>query len=65
MIYRTYHFICNNCSHCGSFVGGISQARDKGWAVGRDRNTCYCPTCAPMYRSVGCKGQLRKVYMLK
>lgn len=65
MIYRTYHFICNNCSYCGSFVGGISQARDKGWAIARDRNTCYCPTCAPMFRNVGCNGQPRKVYLLK
>ena len=65
MIYRTYYFQCSNCGCETTFAGGISHARGYGWAVARDRYTCYCSACAPMFRSVGCKGQPRKVYQLK
>ncbi len=65
MIYRTYQFVCDDCLAHQTFVGGISQARKNGWAIAIDRNTCYCPTCAPMYRNIGCKGQPRKAYLLR
>lgn len=53
MIFRTYVFVCEDCSNDELFIGGIAQARQEGWAVARNRQTCYCPNCAPARRNVG------------
>lgn len=37
----------------------IAYARKVGWAIGRDRKTCYCPNCAPHRRHVGKLGTRR------
>lgn len=53
MIFRTYVFVCEDCFADELFIGGIAQARRAGWAVGRNRQDCYCPKCAPARRNVG------------
>ena len=52
-----------NCDHKGcdkkahfktdSLVSAIDEAREQGWAVCRDRKTCYCPKHASWHRNVG------------
>lgn len=42
-----------NCDHCKKTTDKFKnhqEARKKGWAIARDRKTCYCPKCAYMYR---------------
>lgn len=52
---------CEDCHDIGQFKS-IEAARAAGWAIGRDRRTCYCPSCAPMRRNVGkAWGGVRKV----
>jgi tRNA(Ile2) C34 agmatinyltransferase TiaS len=41
---------CVNLGHL------VERLRADGWAVGRKNRTCYCPECAPHYRSVGRSG---------
>lgn len=53
MIYRTYQFICDDCFAHQLFIGGITDARRNGWAIGRNRQDAYCPNCAPSRRNVG------------
>lgn len=53
MIYRTYQFVCDDCLAHQTIVGGINEARRKGWAVGRNRRDAYCPNCSPARRNVG------------
>jgi hypothetical protein len=47
--------LCGNssCYHTDSLGRAIDYARADGWAVGRGHKHCYCPKCAPNYRSVG------------
>jgi len=52
-------YICDDCGVIHYDVSD-SKVREKGWAIGRDRNRCYCPECAPWRRNVGSAGRKRK-----
>ena len=52
-------YICDDCNEIKFFVSD-SYARAEGWAIGRDRDRCYCPKCAPYRRNVGTSGRKRK-----
>lgn len=60
-----YILICDSCNKESdklfNYTGWktfIDIARGRGWAVSRNRTTCYCPDCAPYYRHAGKKNIL-------
>ena len=53
---KMHIFKCDDCGTQEHFYD-ISQAREKQWAVARDRIHCYCPNCAPARRYLGCCGR--------
>lgn len=74
MVFKSQPKITFVCADCGASLNispekdsdtltkdeAIAYARKKiGWAIGRDRKTCYCPNCAPHRRHVGKLGTRR------
>ena len=57
---KVHTFTCDDCQTQQNFCN-ISQAREHGWGVARDRLHCYCPKCAPHRRYVGCCGRRRNI----
>ena len=56
---RSYKFVCDDCLK-DDFFATPKYAREAGWAVSKDYRKCYCPSCAPARRNVGCKGGRRR-----
>lgn len=54
-----FDFSCDHrdCTTTARFIGNINAASDaargKGWAVSRDRKSCYCPQHASWHRNIG------------
>ena len=50
-------FICDNCGIRAEFILGHNrEVRKYGWAISKDYQKCYCPSCRDMFTSVGCYG---------
>jgi uncharacterized Zn-binding protein involved in type VI secretion len=65
MIIRTHIAMCDKCGFSAdiggySVITSVEAARAKGWAVARNRRTCYCPDCAASARIAGCGGKHQK-----
>lgn len=52
MIEKVSYFTltCDNCRKKTEQVKTHQEAREKKWAISRDRKHCYCPKCAPWHR---------------
>ena len=51
-------FICDNCKEKADFIlGKAVEVRKHGWAISKDYRKCYCPKCAPAFKSKGCCGR--------
>lgn len=46
---RAKVYTCDDCGCKGSFTSYV-KARAASWAVSKDYNHCYCPSCAPEHR---------------
>lgn len=59
---------CDICDKEEIFYNGylthIQSARNKGWAIARNRLNCYCPNCAINMRNIG-KETALKIYEIK
>ena len=52
MIEKLYRFSCVECPTV-KLYSDRAEARSWGWAIARDKKTCYCPACALKHRSTG------------
>lgn len=48
---RTY--LCDDCKKEVKKFKNYQNAIAAGWAISRNRQKCYCPTCAPNHRNTG------------
>ena len=47
-------YTCDDCKKVKARFISIDVARQQfGWCVVRERDECYCPSCAPRHRHVG------------
>lgn len=56
---RTKTYTCDDCGARGAFTSYV-KARAAGWAVAKDYEKCYCPTCAPAHRNGGANNPKKK-----
>lgn len=45
-------YVCDDCGAQDKFTSYV-KARAAKWAVSKDYEKCYCPTCAPNHRRGG------------
>lgn len=61
MISNFWLFVCDDCNNervvsSSTKEDAFNEVRYQGWAIARDRNTCFCPSCSVFHRNVGCNG---------
>lgn len=49
-------YLCDDCGAVSEFTSYV-KARAAHWAVSKDYEKCYCPTCAPEHRKGGANGK--------
>ena len=61
---RLYFFICDDCKTNAKF-SDVQEARTASWAISKNHDACYCPSCAPAHRNTGRGGVKNGVSKMK
>ena len=54
------YYACDDCKEKEAVFKSYKKARDAGWGLAENYETCWCPECAPAHRLGGANGKRKK-----